>query len=265
MQTVQDVYSIINTFSPFSTQEKWDNSGLLVGTGSMPVHKVYVTLDISNETIAAAQEQGADLMVAHHPIIFSPLKQLSPDSPVWKLAAANMAAICVHTPLDRARGGINDRLHQLLQEPLQLSDAMQTPEADCNGIGFGWADQSNTDWNAKDLAETLRRVLGCTVVRYSPIDRPIRKIYVGCGSCASMLEDAAAWGCDAMITGDVKHDRWYAAKNLGIALFDCGHYHTEQIAAQILTEQIQAALPDLPCICDPHGDPVCYAMGGEQE
>lgn len=176
-----------------------------------------------------------------------------------------MAAICVHTPLDRARGGINDRLHQLLQEPLQLSGAMQTPEADCNGIGFGWADQSNIDWNAKDLAETLRRVLGCTVVRYAPIDRPIRKIYVGCGSCASMLEDAAAWGCDAMITGDVKHDRWYAAKNLGIALFDCGHYHTEQIAAQILTEQIQAALPDLPCICDPYGDPVCYAMGGEQK
>lgn len=112
-----------------------------------------------------------------------------------------MAAICVHTPLDRARGGINDRLHQLLQEPLQLSGAMQTPEADCNGIGFGWADQSNIDWNAKDLAETLRRVLGCTVVRYAPIDRPIRKIYVGCGACASMLEDAAAWGCDAMITG----------------------------------------------------------------
>ena len=43
MRTVQDVYSIINTFSPFSTQEKWDNSGLLVGTGSMPVHKIYVT------------------------------------------------------------------------------------------------------------------------------------------------------------------------------------------------------------------------------
>ena len=129
MRTVQDVYSIINTFSPFSTQEKWDNSGLLVGTGGMPVHKVYVTLDISNETIAAAQKQGADLMVAHHPIIFSPLKQLSPDSPVWKLAAANMAAICVHTPLDRAKGGINDRLHQLLQEPLQLSGAMESGSA----------------------------------------------------------------------------------------------------------------------------------------
>lgn len=127
MRTVQDVYSIINTFSPFSTQEKWDNSGLLVGTGSMPVHKVYVTLDISNETIAAAQELGADLMVAHHPIIFSPLKQLSPDSPVWKLAAANMAAICVHTPLDRARGGINDRLHQLLKNRCSLAVRCRHP------------------------------------------------------------------------------------------------------------------------------------------
>ena len=144
MRTVQDVYSIINTFSPFSTQEKWDNSGLLVGTGSMPVHKIYVTLDISNETIAAAQKQGADLMVAHHPIIFSPLKQLSPDSPVWKLAAANMAAICVHTPLDRARGGINDRLHQLLQEPLQLSGAMQTQER--TAMESGSAGQTKAIW-----------------------------------------------------------------------------------------------------------------------
>ncbi len=264
MITVKEVYQVIDAFAPFSTQEKWDNSGLLVGDFSMPVRKVYVTLDISNETIAAAVAQNADLMVAHHPIIFSPLKQLAPQHPVWKLAANHLAAICVHTPLDRACGGINERLHNILQKPLQLSGTLFAPEDTCNGIGFGWADISAVTWEAKALAETLRKTLGCTVVRYTSAHHPIQKIYVGCGACSSMLEDAAAMGCDAMITGDVKHDRWYAAKNLDIALFDCGHYHTEQIAAQILTEQLQACLPDLEIICDPYGDPVCYAMEGEE-
>lgn len=260
MTTVKTVYTAIDQVAPFSTQEKWDNSGLLAGDFFMPVHKIYVTLDISNETVAAAAAWGADLMVAHHPVLFSPLKQLSSQHPLWKLAAQNIAAICVHTPLDRANGGINDRLHTILQQPLQLCGKLEAPEADATGIGFGWADYSAVTWEAKTLAETLRNTLGCTVVRYTPADRPIQKLYVGCGSCASMLEDAAAMGCDAMITGDVKHDRWYAAKNLGIALFDCGHYHTEQIAAQILTEQLQASLPETEILCDPHGDPVCYAV-----
>lgn len=58
-----------------------------------------------------------------------------------------------------------------------------------------------------------------------------------------MLELAAAKGCDALITGDIKHDRWYAAEFAGIALFDCGHYGTERFAAGILAEQIRKALP----------------------
>ena len=78
MRTVKEVYQVMDAFAPFSTQEKWDNSGLLTGDFSMPVKKIYVTLDISNETIAAAAAQGADLMVAHHPVIFSPFKQLAP-------------------------------------------------------------------------------------------------------------------------------------------------------------------------------------------
>lgn len=134
----------------------------------------------------------------------------------------------------------------------------------CNGIGFGWADTSAVTWEAKTLAETLRQTLGCTVVRYTPVQHPIQNIYVGCGACASMLEEAAAMDCDAMITGDVKHDRWYAARNLDIALFDCGHYHTEQIAVQILKERLQTSLPEVEVICDSYGDPVCYAMGSEQ-
>lgn len=260
MITVGDVYKVIDNIAPFCTQEKWDNSGLLVGDKNMPADKIYISLDISNESVQAAKKAGAQLMISHHPVIFSPLKRLVPADPVWQLAAADMAAICVHTPLDMAEGGINTRLYDMLKNPLDLGDI--TGSAD--GNGFGWIAESEADFSAEELGTVLRDILGCSVVRYCKASRPIRKIALCSGSGGSFLADAAAQGCDAYITGDVKHDCWYAARNAGIALFDCGHYHTECIAEELLAEKLREAFPDADIICDKGGDPVSYIMGGEE-
>ena len=183
MLTVKEVYEAIDAFAPFASQESWDNSGLLVGGMAQPADRILTTLDISEAIVAQAVAEQVQLVVAHHPVIFSPLKTLPPDSPVYQLVAHGIAAICVHTPLDMAPLGLNP------------------------------------------FAHTLRKIAYCS------------------GSAASMLELAAAKGCDALITGDIKHDRWYAAEFAGIALFDCGHYGTERFAAGILAEQIRKALP----------------------
>ena len=120
MITVGDVYQALDAFAPFSTQEKWDNSGLLVGSAQMPAERIYVTLDLSAETIAAAKAQQAQLMVAHHPVIFQPFSRLTPADPVWQLASNGIAAICSHTPLDQAPAGINGRQHAVLAPVLEL-------------------------------------------------------------------------------------------------------------------------------------------------
>ena len=202
-------------------------------------------------------------MVAHHPVIFQPFSRLTPADPVWQLASNGIAAICSHTPLDQAPAGINGRQHAVLAPVLELEQHSEILAESRPGLGFGWMDVSKRTWQAPELAAVLRQVLGCTVVRYSPANRPIQKIAFCSGSAASELELAAEKGCDALITGDVKHDRWYAARNLGIALFDCGHYHTEKIAAEILSQCIQTAFPEATVLCDPFTDPACYAMGGQ--
>lgn len=75
MTTVQEIYETIDAFAPFASQESWDNSGLLAGAGTQPAEKILTTLDISQGVIAEAAAQGVQLIVSHHPVIFSPLKR----------------------------------------------------------------------------------------------------------------------------------------------------------------------------------------------
>ncbi len=257
MITVGDIYREIDRIAPFSTQESWDNSGLIAGDMSMPADKIYIALDISGEAVLAAKNAGVQLMVSHHPVIFSPLKNLYPANPVWKLAASNMSAICVHTPLDIAKEGINAKLYEMCREKLSLGEVIDS----LCGSGFGWIAESKSAFSASDMAEILKDIFGCTVVRYCDGGRTIRRIALCSGSGGSFLNGIIEQQCDALITGDIKHDNWYTAKNAGVSLFDCGHYHTERMAVNILAEKLAKAFPDIEIICDKIGDPVMYEFG----
>lgn len=265
MTTVQEIYETIDAFAPFASQESWDNSGLLAGAGTQPAEKILTTLDISQGVIAEAAAQGVQLIVSHHPVIFSPLKALPVQHPVYQLAAHQIAAICVHTPLDMAPEGLNAYAHTLLRERLSLEGRTDVLEP-CwkDGRGFGWTDTSTRAWTSQALAQQLQSVFG-GAVRYSAKETPIRKIAYCSGSAASMLELAAAQGCDALITGDIKHDRWYAAEFSDVALFDCGHYGTERFAAEILAAHIRAAHPEVTVIAQAGADPAEICAGGEEQ
>lgn len=265
MTTVQEIYETIDAFAPFASQESWDNSGLLAGAGTQPAEKILTTLDISQGVIAEAAAQGVQLIVSHHPVIFSPLKALPVQHPVYQLAAHQIAAICVHTPLDMASEGLNAYAHTLLRERLSLEGRTDVLEP-CwkDGRGFGWTDTSTRAWTPQALAQQLQSVFG-GAVRYSAKETPIRKIAYCSGSAASMLELAAAQGCDALITGDIKHDRWYAAEFSDVALFDCGHYGTERFAAEILAVHIRAAHPEVTVIAQAGADPTEICAGGEEQ
>ena len=242
MLTVKEVYEVVNGFAPFASQESWDNSGLLVGSMTQPADRILTTLDISEEVIAQAVQQQVQLIVAHHPVIFSPLKALPQNSPVYQLAAHGIAAICVHTPLENA---------QSVLEPSWT-----------DGRGFGWIDTSTRTWTPQALAQVLEKTFG--TVRYSAKETPIRKIAYCSGSAASMLELAVAKGCDALITGDIKHDRWYAAEFENIALFDCGHYGTERFAAEILAQRLRDAFPAAQVTANAGDDPAKIFIGDEK-
>ncbi|MFT9076706.1 Nif3-like dinuclear metal center hexameric protein [Ethanoligenens sp.] len=117
MTTVENVFSLLRNWAPLHLAEKWDNVGLLAGDGSLSVQKALVALDITSEVCEEAVSVGAQLIISHHPVIFHPISNLHADgisAPVWQLARHGLSAICMHTNLDIAEGGVNDVLVQVL-------------------------------------------------------------------------------------------------------------------------------------------------------
>lgn len=133
MLCVKDFYDYFNTIAPFDRQESWDNSGLLVGDPKQRVDTLAVALDMTPEAVQMAREAGAQLFISHHPVIFHAQKQFLAQEPAYLLAQAGMSAVCAHTSLDVAQGGVND----VLAEKLGLSAVEAVPakkERPCCGL-----------------------------------------------------------------------------------------------------------------------------------
>ena len=114
MPTIGDVYKAINEIAPFSLAEDWDNVGLLIGSKDQQAARVLTALDATDAVIDEAAQWGAQLIVTHHPVIFSPLKAIPADSTVYRLIRQGIGVISAHTNLDIADGGVNDQLARLL-------------------------------------------------------------------------------------------------------------------------------------------------------
>ena len=118
MAKVCDVLAFLDTIAPTDLKMDWDNVGLLCGRREAQIHKILVALDPFEDVCREAAQVGADLIVTHHPLIFSPLKAVTADDAVGRsilfLAARGISAVNAHTNLDRAPGGVNDRLAQAL-------------------------------------------------------------------------------------------------------------------------------------------------------
>jgi len=251
--TVKDIYSAIDRWAPFDTQMDFDNSGFLVGRGEKTVSKVLVALDITRFVIEEAEKIGAQLIVAHHPVIFRPLKSLTDGDltgdNVLTMAEKGIAAICAHTNLDAAQGGVNCALARELEltDIAQLHPDGMDEQGREYGIGrIGTAHQLGL--STEQYACFVKEKLGTSSVRFVDTGKPVCKVAVGGGSCADMMVDAIAKGCDTFVTADVKYNFYLEAKQLGINLMDAGHYATENTVCAPIVSYLKEQFPDLEVI-----------------
>lgn len=257
---INEIYSYLDELYPFNLQEKWDNSGLLVENYYMECSKVLLTLDISYEVICEASCKGADLIISHHPVIFNPIKRLTPRNPVYSLAEKNIAAICMHTNLDIAQNGTNGVILKMLSEKFSFAKEPEPFEEIGGGHNLGWIVELDEKTFSDNIAIKLKQIFDCEYVRASRIARKkISRIAFCSGSGGSMLELAKQKNCDALITGDVKHDVWVDANANDIVVFDCGHFHTENPVLWELRRALEERLPQLDVeISERSLDPVIY-------
>lgn len=260
VEEINDVIAYLNTLYPFNLQEKWDNSGYLVESRGTEVSKILLTLDITNEAVMEADLKGAELIISHHPVIFDARKRLLRNDPVFRLVQSGIGALCMHTNLDIAEGGTNGVILRKLCEALKISVAPEPFEEIGSDNNLGWIVTLDEEINSSELGKVLKQIFECEYVRTSRNSNSrLSKIAFCSGSGGSMLKLAMEKGCDALVTGDVKHDVWIDANNNGIALFDCGHFHTENIVLTELRRVLEEKFPQLDVeIAESSVDPCMY-------
>lgn len=241
MATVRQVYECMARIAPPELAESWDNVGTLVDCGNT-FDKILVTLDITPEVVREAQARGCGLIAAHHPVIFSPLKRLGTDDVPFQLVRAGVSAICMHTNLDAAEGGVNDVLAGLFG-----IRGAQPFAGGCGRIG------TVEPTSAQALAHRCREILGqyCVPpekgepvqVKYADAGREIRRLAVISGAGGSLFEEALALGADCLLTGEANHHHACDAKRLGMSLVAAGHYATEFPVVSALAARLREKLP----------------------
>lgn len=248
MTTVAEVFAFLQEKAPFELQEGFDNSGFLVGREDTSVSKILVALDITEQVAQEASEHGAQLIVAHHPVIFGGAMSVTDQTVTGRvllsLVENGIAAICAHTNLDAVEGGVNDALALRLG----LTDIGQLKQSgvDKQGRPYGIGRVGIVpEQPLYDFAMAVKRLLGANGIRLVDGGKPVRMVAVGGGACGDMMSDALAQDCDTFVTSDVKYHQFLEARALGLNLVDAGHYPTENVVCTVLRDWLTKRFPQV--------------------
>ena len=237
--TVQNLYDLIDLIAPFDTQAESDNSGLLVGSSSQEINAILFALDVTQPVIDEACALGAQLIVAHHPLMFSPVHFLT-DSDcegrlIRRLIRENISLIAAHTNLDQAPGGINDTLAELCGL------------IGVTGEGFFRCGLLPSPLSVHEYSADLSQRLHTCVRMMGPENKIIRKVGLCSGGGSSEWTSAAETDCDAFISGEIRHHHALALADRGIVGLECGHFATEEPGIRAFAAALQNAFNTVEC------------------
>ncbi len=249
MARVKDFYSFLNKICPFSLQESWDNSGMLIGDINKEVNRVAVVLDITNEVVSYASSVGVDLIISHHPVIFKAQKSFLKGDVAFELASSGISAICAHTCLDSADGGVND----VLADVLELNNIETFPcEESTELVRVGVLSEP---LSCEELAYKLKEELGGSV-RYCETGKMIESVALCGGAGCDFIGDVIKAGIDAFVTSDAGHHNFLDCKESGLALFAAGHFETENPVVAVVANKLRCEFSDIDIIIIPQKSPI---------
>ena len=235
---LKNIISKLEELAPTHLKEEWDNVGLMLGHPEWDITKCYVALDITDQVIKCAIENGCNLIVTHHPFIMGGLSSINlaeeKGRQIATLLASHVAVYSMHTNFDSCRGGVNDTLCELLElsdyhvdEPIiYRKGALKEPIP------------------LRDFITLVKDVLQVPYVNYTGNpNRMIKTVAVvggGGGSMVSMMKD-----CDVYLTGEAKYHEYQLAESLGLCMVTAGHFETENPALEKLRKLLSELSLDL--------------------
>ncbi len=253
MIRLSQIIAELERFAPPELKEPWDNVGLMVGDETQVIEKVFVCLDLTTENVRQAMDFGADLIVSHHPLIFTPLRSVTENDPISSIIRTaiknDISIYSMHTNFDKTEGGMND----LLAQKIGLEDIRPFAPEECvdnEGNHFSPIGRVGTlefPMALEDFARQIKAVLGCTALKYSGDSSEFVETVALCSGSGGRDCMYAAYhsGADVYLTADLKHDIAMTAYELGLNMIDAGHFETENIICEFLEEFFGAHFPEL--------------------
>jgi len=236
--TAKEVFDCLCSLAPLSLAQNWDNPGLLVEADT-PVTDILTALDITERTVQEAADKNCQLIVAHHPVIFKPLKSVQYNNVIYEMIVQKLSGICMHTNLDCAAGGTGDVLSELMQlsevKPFAVGDAQQ----------LGRVGVLPQPISCADLAVKISDALHGPVKFCGESSGTVQRLAVITGSAGECWREAQAAGADALLTGEISYHHALDAAAAGFVVFAAGHYATEAPIAGQLARQLHRAYPQL--------------------
>lgn len=227
----REIIEHIEKTYPLSAALDFDNVGLLAGNTEKEVKRIYLALDATTEVIQNACEWHADLLITHHPLIFSPLKRVTNEDfvgrRVMQLIRNDISYYAMHTNYDvlgmaKLIGGALG-----LQETQTLDVTMDT---DGQEEGIGKIAILPKEMTLKECCEYVKQRLHLESVGvFGDLETNVKRLAVSPGSGKSAIRPALQKGADVLVTGDIGHHEGLDAWEQGLAVIDAGHYGTEYL------------------------------------
>lgn len=230
MITPAQLFDIINEFAPVSAAVEGDPCGIMVDAGRES-DSILVALDATAEVIDEARALGCGIIVTHHPTIYNPLRQITPDCPAAKAFAAGISVLSFHTCWDVAAGGINDHLAKILKlQNVRMFAAI------------GRMGELSHGMSPEKFAEYVLDAIGSASASLVDGGREIKTVAVVGGAGGCELEYLQPAGADALVTGELQHHEMLFARAVGLTTVAAGHFETEAIAGAALAEKIRGSI-----------------------
>ena len=216
---VSNILSILDEIAPFDLQEKWDNSGLLVGNKDDEFENIYISLDLDSSLIKSAKENS--LFITHHPLIFDGLRSLDPKSYpsniIYEMIKKNIKLISMHTNADKAF------LNRYVVEEVLGFKVTKSEDFVC---------YFEPNQSFEEFVIMIADKLSLNSPHIVKTKDFIKTAAICTGSGASLLNTIEA---ECFLTGDIKYHSALEAKENGISMIDIMHYQSEIFFAKSLS------------------------------
>ncbi len=240
----QDIINILENQSPTEYALEWDNVGLLVGRRNKEIHKLLLAVDATKEVCQAAIDGGYDMVVTHHPMIFSKMKKINDDTilgdKILSLIEAGIACYAMHTNFDTIGG-----MGKMAADMLNLKNT-EVLEETLNGEGIGRIGVLDNKLTLGDLADLVKTKFGLkNVLLYGNKGKIVDKIGICPGSGKSVIDISVKKGVECLITGDIGHHDGIDAVDEGLSIIDATHYGIEKIFMDYMKGYISDRCPQI--------------------